>query len=502
MYDAARKYKGDELDTLIPPEYSEFAEVFQGTNKLLRITTTQPGGKVIKHLIVRSFHPIFGEEKTMQHRINTIDAYLGTISYTCAGGIVTKEYAEIEARVMQTFLMECEGFDGDISNGDADGSFRYARLHAVSAGQCVGSSPENVRSVATGVLKIGYLETLDIYSQLDNDELFGLLLDAHGIKDGVNNPMNESFQCPGVMEGCGKQARPCPLQGCDREDMPCVYVVGTKTKDWAMSFSFGCDTCSKAICRRELEVIGKRIEAEEKGNKDVVVTETQRMRYKKREESRIKSNAKERETTKLMKQNVRNLSTNQKARVEKRKQSNAKINAKSKEDTSLKKREEEGEKLKSPEKKRVEKRKKKNQRNAERMNKIRKVEDRTKKRGKWTKEEDAVVEESVKAGNSWKVIADKLPGRTNDQVRQRWTEVIDPKLDKGPFKDADDLRLWNAYNEIGGKWVDISKEKFDGRRSANHVKNRFNRPGFKEIIDDKFGNGTYDKVKAAKTKKK
>jgi len=527
MYDAARKYKGDELDTLIPPECSEFAEVFEGTDKLLRITTTQPGGKVIKHLIVRSFHPIFGEEKTMKQRISTIDAYLGAISYICAGGIVTKEYAESEARVMQTFLMECQGFNGDIFNDDADGSFNYARQHAVSEGQCVGGCIKNVRSVVT-LLKIGYLETLDIYSQLGDDQ-FGLLLEAHGITDGRNNPMNESFACQGVMAAGSLKARLCPY---DREDMPCVHVVGVNIEDWALPFKFGCHHCAMSIYNREVETIGQCIEAKE------TATEAQQKRYK--SNSRIKS----KEVTRLKRQEVEGkipLTAEEKKSVEKRKlkeakqrarkkqEANAKQAVKSKEVIALKKREEEGEKLASPKKKRAEKRKQSNAKQTAKNKEVtalpeKRADDKpTSKRSKevtalkkraestqWSKDEDALLTRLVTSADYQKngkpdytKIATKVEGRTGKQVNERWTNVLNPKLDKSPFDNADDICLWKAYKTLGKDFARISREDFKGKRSPNQVKNRFNGAAFKKFVaenDDKdayenaFGEGTYDKV--------
>lgn len=238
MYDAMKQYEEDAFNELIPPK-SKFVEVVKGTTKLLRITTTLPSGKVVKHLIIRSFFRIFAEETSLAVIKSEIAAYLATISYLCVSGIVTREYAEREARVMRTFLMEYEGYKGNIMDGKADGSFRAARLHAVGRGLCIGGSLENVRSVATGVLHIGYLEALDLYSNL-GDELFGLLLGAFGIRNGINNPMSETFVCPGAEDG-----RPCPYEGND-EERPPVYVAGIKTKDFSLPKRFACHYCAKA----------------------------------------------------------------------------------------------------------------------------------------------------------------------------------------------------------------------------------------------------------------
>ena len=140
MYDAIIEYEEDAFNELIPPK-SKFVEVVKDTTKLLRITTTLPSGKVVKHLIVRSFFRIFAEETSLAVIKSGIAAYLTTISYLCASGIVSPEHAEREAQVMRTFLMEYEGFKGDIMNDEVGGSFRAARLHAVGTGLCVGKDP-------------------------------------------------------------------------------------------------------------------------------------------------------------------------------------------------------------------------------------------------------------------------------------------------------------------------------------------------------------------------
>lgn len=42
-----------------------------------------------------------------------------------------------------------------------------------------------------------------------------------------------------------------------------------------------------------------------------------------------------------------------------------------------------------------------------------------------------------------------------------------------PWKDDEDFKLLNFVLEYGRKWADISK-LFNGTRSENNVKNRFN----------------------------
>ena len=152
MYNAVKKYEPKAYAEFFPPESSEFVEVLK-SGYLLRITVKLSGGRVVKHLIIRSFFRIFAQETSLAVVLENTAAYIGTLSYLSAASIISHEYAQREALVMQTYLMEYEGLGGDIENGITKGSFRYARQHAVGKGLCNGGSIENVRSVAT-VLKI------------------------------------------------------------------------------------------------------------------------------------------------------------------------------------------------------------------------------------------------------------------------------------------------------------------------------------------------------------
>ena len=81
---------------------------------------------------------------------------------------------------------------------------------------------------------------------------------------------------------------------------------------------------------------------------------------------------------------------------------------------------------------------------------------KNKKKGKWTKEEDAIVTEAVITSNEqpftkWSDIAEKLPGRARKQIRDRWVNYLNPNINHAPFTREDDLRLWSGYQKIGKK---------------------------------------------------
>ena len=53
-------------------------------------------------------------------------------------------------------------------------------------------------------------------------------------------------------------------------------------------------------------------------------------------------------------------------------------------------------------------------------------------KGPWTKEEDRIINECVKAGIlKWAEIAKRIPGRIGKQCRDRWINHLNPTLRKG-----------------------------------------------------------------------
>jgi hypothetical protein len=95
------------------------------------------------------------------------------------------------------------------------------------------------------------------------------------------------------------------------------------------------------------------------------------------------------------------------------------------------------------------------------------------KKVKWTEREDQILTGNVqKYGTSnWSLIACALPGRTGKQCRERWTNQLDPSLNRDNWTSQEDTILLFQQNTCGNCWSKISH--FLPRRSANAIKNRW-----------------------------
>lgn len=94
------------------------------------------------------------------------------------------------------------------------------------------------------------------------------------------------------------------------------------------------------------------------------------------------------------------------------------------------------------------------------------------KKGSWKKEEDDKIRELVKKlGSAWAKISKEFKTRNGKQIRDRYLNVLDPKINKKKFTEEEDLAILTRYLSNGPKWKDISN--FLTFRTADLVKNRF-----------------------------
>ena len=71
--------------------------------------------------------------------------------------------------------------------------------------------------------------------------------------------------------------------------------------------------------------------------------------------------------------------------------------------------------------------------------------------------------------------------RNGKQCRERWVNFLNPEIKKDPFSLEEDIQLLKKRIEIGNKWAEIIKQM--PGRTENNVKNRFNMM-FKTIKDE------------------
>jgi hypothetical protein len=95
-------------------------------------------------------------------------------------------------------------------------------------------------------------------------------------------------------------------------------------------------------------------------------------------------------------------------------------------------------------------------------------------KGSWTRQEDETIIEFVSqyGTKNWTKLADLLPGRIGKQCRERWRNHLDPLTNREPWTPEEDAVLIQLHEQYGNQWVKIAT-MMQGR-SDNHIKNRWN----------------------------
>ncbi|KZT12926.1 uncharacterized protein LAESUDRAFT_640535 [Laetiporus sulphureus 93-53] len=96
------------------------------------------------------------------------------------------------------------------------------------------------------------------------------------------------------------------------------------------------------------------------------------------------------------------------------------------------------------------------------------------KRGPWTEEEDAMLQRCITVfGHSWIDVASFIPGRSNEQCRERYQESVGPTGGKGKWTPEEDEALLRAAEQVKDlSWKAISRLLANGR-TDNMCRSRY-----------------------------
>ncbi|GLE07109.1 hypothetical protein PINS_up017003 [Pythium insidiosum] len=78
-------------------------------------------------------------------------------------------------------------------------------------------------------------------------------------------------------------------------------------------------------------------------------------------------------------------------------------------------------------------------------------------KGHWRPEEDELLKELVAEGRkNWGQVANRIPGRTSKQCRERWYNHLDPSIVRGEYTAEEDRIIIEAQARLGNKWSTIA----------------------------------------------
>ncbi|KAJ3514083.1 hypothetical protein NMY22_g14854 [Coprinellus aureogranulatus] len=95
-------------------------------------------------------------------------------------------------------------------------------------------------------------------------------------------------------------------------------------------------------------------------------------------------------------------------------------------------------------------------------------------KGGWSPEEDERLVKGIERyGTRWSLVASVVQTRNSDQCAKRWTDTLNPAIDRTTWTPEADDMLLRAVEEHGKVWTKIVKTYFPGRTGLS-AKNRYN----------------------------
>ena len=94
-------------------------------------------------------------------------------------------------------------------------------------------------------------------------------------------------------------------------------------------------------------------------------------------------------------------------------------------------------------------------------------------KGPWTIGEDKLLDKLIKehGTKNWSLLAKFMPSRSGKQIRDRYLNALDPRINKDKFTLDEDKKILELYTRLGTSWTKIAKS-FKGR-TGDLIKNRF-----------------------------
>lgn len=96
-------------------------------------------------------------------------------------------------------------------------------------------------------------------------------------------------------------------------------------------------------------------------------------------------------------------------------------------------------------------------------------------RKKWTSQESATLRENVAIFGGkpveWRMVAKSLPGRSAKQCRERWINQEDPSINHQPITEEEWRHILLERNKHGNNWAKIAESM--PTRTPNQIKNKY-----------------------------